>query len=372
MPTRFIRCVSVFLTVLFFAGSLCACELLSPVSETAQPPAPTAEQTPQVQAQTIAPALMISEIMADNETFFLQGFADWVEVFNPSDTAVALDDYYLSGDAFHPYECRLPEGTLAPGAFCVLLCGKDLSFNLAKEGGTLVLTTADGALADRIDYPALGADASYAAQVICECATPGFANTQEGYAQYRAALPHGLVISEVLSKNAGAYSVSGELPDAIELVNLSDEAVALDGYFLSDTKDDVALYRLPAITLEPGGVFVVAADGAASSNGAPFKVSAEGEALYLTRADGAFADALLVPSLESNVSYGRVGDAYAYFQPPTLGAPNEAGRTQPLAAPQSALAPGMYDAAQELTLSGEGEIYYTVNGAEQTKTRGTL
>jgi hypothetical protein len=315
---------------------------------------------------------MISEIMADNETYFLQGFADWIEVFNPSDEAAELSDYYIARDEFHPCECRLPAGTIGPGGFAVLLCGRDVSFNLAKEGGALVLTTADGSRSDLLEYPALAPDESCAADGVHSMATPGFANTEEGYAQYRATLPQGLVISEVLSKNGGAYALDGALPDAIELANLSDAPVELSDYYLSDTQEDFYLFHLPEHTLEPGEVFVVAADGGVSAGGAPFKVSAEGEALYLVRADGAFADALLVPALEANVSYGRTGDSFAYFQPPSIGEANAAGRTEPLAAPQSSLAPGAYGGAVEVALSGEGEIYYTVNGAEPTKTRGTL
>lgn len=377
MPSRLLRSACALLALLLPIGALFRCAAFSsnPAALPSSAPSPSAQATQSADAPTAAPvepALMISEIMADNETYFLQGFADWIEVFNPSDEAAELSDYYIARDEFHPCECRLPAGTIGPGGFAVLLCGRDVSFNLAKEGGALVLTTVGGSRSDLLEYPTLAPDESCAADGIHAAATPGFANTEEGYAQYRATLPQGLVISEVLSKNGGAYALDGALPDAIELANLSDAPVELSDYYLSDTQEDFYLFRLPEYTLEPGCVFVVAADGGVSEGSAPFKVSAEGEALYLVRADGAFADALLVPALEANVSYGRAGDSFAYFQPPGIGEANAAGRTEPLAAPQSSLASGSYGGSVEVTLSGEGEIYYTVNGTEPTKTRGTL
>jgi hypothetical protein len=374
MPSRLIRFTCALLALFLSIGALSGCAALSsdPAASPSSAPSPSVQAAQSAAAPPVAPALMISEIMADNETYFLQGFADWVEVFNPSDEAAELSDYYIARDEFHPYECRLPEGTLEPGEFRVLPCGRDISFNLAKEGGVLVLTTADGNRSDLLEYPALAPDESCAADGVHSAATPGFANTEDGHAQYRATLPKELVINEVLSKNSGAYALDNALPDAIELANLSDAPVELSDYYLSDTQDDFYLFHLPAYTLEPGEVFVVVADGGASAGGAPFKVSAEGEALYLVRTDGAFSDALFVPALKANVSYGRAGDSFAYFQPPGIGEANAAGRTEPLEAPQSSLAPGAYGGTVEVTLSGEGEIYYTVNGAEPTKTRGTL
>ena len=349
----------------------CAALALHPKTPVSPPPpSPRTEEAASPAAEA-EPSLMISEVMADNATYFLQGFADWIELFNPGDAAVDLSDYYISEDEFHPYAYRLPAAALEPGGFAVLVCARELPFGLAKEGGTLVLTLAGGSTADVIEYPALGEDESYASGEICARATPGFANTQEGYSAYRAGLPPGLVINEALSKNAGAYAVNGEYPDAVELKNLSDAPVELSDYFLSDDADDLLLWRLPSMTLAPGELIVFPATGDALT-GAPFRIGSDGEALYLTKADGSVADALLVPALAANVGYGRAGDAYALFQPPTLGFENAQGTQTPLEAPAASLAPGMYASPVTVALAGEGEIYYTLNGAEPTKTRGRL
>ncbi len=375
MPARRIRRLLLPFALLFAGGlfvcALCGCAAAA--EEAAQSPMPSASPANAASpAQEFAPeaeaSLMISELSADNETHPNAGFSDWIELFNTSDGEVDLSDYYISRDRFHPYECRLPGLTLEAGGFLVLDCGEEIPFNLPKEGGEVVVTLAGGQTSDLLSYPALAPNESYAAEGVCAFMTPGFPNTEEGYAAYRASLPRGLVINEVLSKNGGAFSYNGALPDAIELKNLSGETIDLSDYYLSDDADDLFLWRLPEIALEPGGVYVVPATG--DSSGACFKIGADGEALYLTGADGRIADALLVPPLESNVSYGRAGEFYAVFQPPSIGADNAEGRSAPLQAPEASVAPGMYEGPVELTLSGEGEIYYTLNGAEPSRTRG--
>jgi len=373
LARRTARLAAICLLTLTLCPALAGCSAFALLSQTpaASPtlsPKPEGTDAPSPEAE---PSLMISELMADNATHFMQGFADWIEVFNTGDAAIDLSDYYVSEDEFHPYAHRLPALTLEPGGFAVLVCGRDIPFGLAKEGGTVVLTRAGGARADIAQYPALGEDESYAAGEISSRATPGFANTEEGCAAYRASLEQGLVINEALSKNAGAYAAGGAYPDAVELRNLSDAPVELSDYFLSDDMDDLLLWQLPAGTLAPGEIAVFPATGDALT-GAPFKISAQGEALYLSGADGSVADALLIPALAANVSYGRAGDGYALFQPPTLGFENGGGTLTPLEAPTASLAPGMYAQAVAVTLAGEGDIYYTVNGAEPTKTRGRL
>ncbi|RMG31428.1 MAG: T9SS C-terminal target domain-containing protein, partial [Bacteroidetes bacterium] len=53
-----------------------------------------------------------------------------------------------------------------------------------------------------------------------------------------------------------------------------------------------------------------------------FSISAQGERLYLYRADGSLADSLDLPPQQSGISYGLTPDGWRYFATPTPGQPN--------------------------------------------------
>ena len=84
--------------------------------------------------------------------------------------------------------------------------------------------------------------------------SPGYANTREGAAAYRASIAAGqtLVISEVVSSNSSLLPQDDEYNDLIELQNIGQEAVRLNGFYLSDKKKELLLWQLPDVTLEPG------------------------------------------------------------------------------------------------------------------------
>ena len=107
-------------------------------------------------------------------------------------------------------------------------------------------------------------------------------------------------------------------------------------------------------------------DPSLGENHAPFKISAQGETLYLSK-DGAVTDVLTVPGdLKENESYGRVGNLPMYLEAPTFGAENANGYPRGVAAPAADIPTGLYEEAVSVTLSGEGTIYYTTDGSRPT------
>ena len=92
----------------------------------------------------------------------------------------------------------------------------------------------------------------------------------------------GLMISEAVSGNYASYYVSGDRgADLIEIVNRGPESVNMGDYCLSDSRGDPYRYALPDKKLKPGEYYVIRCDDNGGKNRAPFKISSDGETLYL-------------------------------------------------------------------------------------------
>lgn len=147
-------------------------------------------------AAAMPEALRISEVMTANRSYLLGPYgvgSDWVEFYNASAEPVFLGDYRLSDDPLVPEKYSLPQITLAPGAYCVVMLAekpdhllKDYTWipmTLSSEGEGLYLSR-DGAITDYAVIPALVPDVSYGRAQGCGAfstlasVTPGEANTQ--------------------------------------------------------------------------------------------------------------------------------------------------------------------------------------------------
>ena len=128
---------------------------------------------------------------------------------------------------------------------------------------------------------------------------------------YAAAADCPIRINEVVTSNSGSHRApDGEACDWIELINTSDSAQSLYGYFLTDKADSDKLYSLPAITLEAGECAIVYANDKGVSDPsqpmqANFKLSSSGETLYLINDSGQVCDHVEIPALKSGTSYAR-------------------------------------------------------------------
>jgi len=76
--------------------------------------------------------IVINEFSAANYSHFdidtlpaNSQYEDWVEFFNPSDTDIDLQGYFLSDDQNDPLKFEIPPGTIAPanGYLVILLSG---------------------------------------------------------------------------------------------------------------------------------------------------------------------------------------------------------------------------------------------------------
>lgn len=104
-------------------------------------------------------------------------------------------------------------------------------------------------------------------------------------------------ISEAVSKNLTLHpDERDKIHDYVILSNNGQDAVSLTGMTLCD--DAGKAYPLPDRQLSPGEQLLIYCTG--KKDGAPFKLSADGETLYLKNADGSTHSCLAIPALNAN------------------------------------------------------------------------
>lgn len=317
-------------------------------------------------------ALVISEIMADNDSYIVKGkLCDWIEIYNAGTEPLDLSDYSLSNNEAKFDQCPL-SGTIMPNEYLLLLCNnEEIVFNISKFGESLFLFDRGGNMIQRVDIPELSPDKSFVVgEGECDQPTPGFSNDSDGYFAYIAQNTADIVINEVIASNSKHNAVDGKYYDMIEIKNVSEKTVNLGDYCLSDDKNELTGSPLPDKELAPGEFYVYPASGSGSKY-AQFKISASGETVYLSDRQGNIVDIIRVPELPTNMSYGRIGDGYAFFATPSLGKENSGGSSSLLDVPAVSVPEGFYAEAQKITLSGEGKIYYTTDGSDPSA-KGSL
>ena len=122
----------------------------------------------------ISGGLVINELQASNKTTVAapnRNYEDWIEIYNPTDAAVQLSDYYLSDDSKKPMMWQLPNETIAAKGFKMIWAADDsvpgssyANFKLSKSGESLGLYKKDGTSAilhDLVEFGVQVTDYSY-------------------------------------------------------------------------------------------------------------------------------------------------------------------------------------------------------------------
>lgn len=335
--------------------------------------------------------VVISEVQSSNRSAMLDdsySFSDWIELYNPSQKAVTLSGCFLSDEEADPFKWQIPELVLKPGEYAVIHCtGKngnpaEASFSLSKSGCRVLLSGPVGNLIAQVACPAIDEDRSWqclseGSYIETELISPGFENTKEGYDAFRASqsIPGALAVSEVMSSN-DRYMIQadGEYHDWIELKNVSDTVIDLSDYTLSDSGSDLDLFRLPKKELAPGEMVVIICSGNTELTDkyihAPFTLDREMCWVYVTHKEDGISDYLRISGVPLMGSAGRMDgeSGLLYFDTPTPGRENVGGVAQVTEDPFVETPGGIYDDVENVSvvLSGEGQIYYTLDGREPT------
>lgn len=137
----------------------------------------------------------------------------------------------------------------------------------------------------------------------------------------------GLVINEIMASNTKTIQdQDGEYDDWIELYNNSDATINLENYKLSDKLDALDKWTFPSATIAPNSYLIIWADEDQEQAGlhCNFKLSASGESVALSDANGTVLDQVTFPILGEEKTYGRYPNGTGSFAEldPTYNAEN--------------------------------------------------
>lgn len=340
--------------------------------------------------------VLITEVMPVNRSSLMDSdgeFSDWVELTNYGDQAVDLAGYFLSDRSEDNRRWALPKLHLEPKERIIIFCsGKDkkysselhTDFALDGQGETVSLFDAQGNLISNLSYPKISEDQSYCvdedggSSYVTGYATPGYPNTMEGYNDFEASLatPKTLAINEAMSGNKVAWRQSnGEYYDWIEFINYSDQVINMGDFYITDRIEDPKKCKLPDQRIAPGDVMAIVCAGDSlieevTNIQIALSLGSKYEAVYLVDQAGVVIDYMRLNALSLNGSYGRSTDSngFFYFSQPTPNEQNGDGFRTISESPVVSQEGGVFDLPSlEITLTGDGVIYYTLDGSIPTE-----
>ena len=211
---------------------------------------------------------------------------------------------------------------LAPGAY---------SGQLSNDGEAVTLANADGAPVFSLTYDDLppwptAADGAGSSLVLVDpAAAPNAPENWIASTQLNGSPggPDALAARDVVINEILAHT-DPPLEDAVELRNLTTNAVSLAGWYLSDDSAARKKYRFPEGTVIPPLGYLTVYQDQLSSGPAPFALSSKGDDLFLSEADAAgnlvrFVDFHAYEASQNGYSFGRWPDGTGPFT--TLAAP---------------------------------------------------
>ncbi|HXG49248.1 MAG TPA: lamin tail domain-containing protein, partial [Methylomirabilota bacterium] len=231
-----------------------------------------------------ASGLRVNEWMADPDSG-----DDWFEIYNTGDLPVALGGLFLSDDPGERDKFPIaPLSFIGSGAnaYQVFIAddpatyrGPDhVNFGLSRNGDRILITAADAAT--QIDAVVFGSQRNG----VSEGRLPDGGTNRVFFSltASRGEANH-LPLTNVVINEALTHT---DLPleDAIELHNPTDAPVDISGWWLSDDKDQLEKFRIPANTVIAAGGFKVFYEYQFNNGdlGTPFSLSsARGDEIYL-------------------------------------------------------------------------------------------
>lgn len=393
--------VSFFLFILIAALMLSGCSFY-PKMSAAQPSTisvSVTEATPEITPEPVpvypsgAGKVRISEVMSKNKATLQDAagnFPDWIEIENLSGEDVDLTGWTLR-DKSEIWE--FPAFTLYSSSRAIIFASKKPELTSVNElhtsfalsaGDTLCLSDRNG---DPVSSCSIAQDETdwslipdeNGSWTLCSTPTPGFENSKAGFDAFmNSRTPVGpLVINEVCTDNLHFYYNEDldDYPDWAEIRNISDVAVDLSAYCLSDDAGNLSQFTLSG-SLGPRETTVILCSKHADQYRtylpvAPFSLNAENEQLYLSTQDGTILDFVSLKQIPSGMSYGRIPSANGFFylyEASPAGA-NGTGVRRVAAQPVLLGKDGVYNGVDSVTveLVADGTIYYTLDGSCPTQ-----
>jgi hypothetical protein len=180
-----------------------------------------------------------------------------------------------------------------------------------------------------------------------------------------------------MASNAGSVmSPATNFDSWIELYNPSDQQVNLAGYYLSNDKDSLNMWRMPdKMGVVPAKGFKVVWLGSnhIKANQAPFKLDCDGGEIFLSDQTGNLITSMEYPQALSRTAYARTtdgGSTWSWTDTPTPGATNATAvfASERLAAPEVSRGSLLFSGSLSFTVTiPEGAtLMYTTDGSVPT------
>ena len=138
-----------------------------------------------------------------------------------------------------------------------------------------------------------------------------------------------VLINEFMASNASAVLLDdGTAPDWIELYNPSEDAIELQGYFITDDLEMPAKFELGPLTIDAHGYLLLFADGDPKDGveHLSFKLAKKGEQLGLFDPDGTALTQLEYGEQATDQSAARIPDGSSNWQITTHPTPAASNR----------------------------------------------
>ena len=185
----------------------------------------------------------------------------------------------------------------------------------------------------------------------------------------------GIVINEFMASNDRIIAdQNGDFSDWIELFNQSGLEISLDGYYLSDNRNELTKCVIGDIILPPASYIVLWASGKDSmKQHLNFKLSKEFEEIYLTAPDGqTIIDKVSYGKQFTNMSLCKLAEDWYYSKKPTPGKKNDRDSSYSWISEKLHFIfnPTEKGVICEIQQTLPGEIIYTTDGTPPSKTNG--
>ncbi len=240
-------------------------------------------QTTSGESEVVENYPIISEVMSSNRNALASEdgeYYDWIELYNPTQTAINLNGFALSDDLNEPAKFVLPAYMLQPGSFVVFFAsGKAIEseyhagFKISSQGETIYLADPYAHIKDQVTVAHMSPNFSYQRDLTntsvwnaSESFSPGYFNDEGGHQEYVQSLritSTDIKINEVMSSNLITITdEDGDYSDWIEITNKSDAPVDISGYALSDDESAPRDWLFPDGTIiNPGEYLLVFLSG---------------------------------------------------------------------------------------------------------------
>jgi hypothetical protein len=258
---------------------------------------------------------------------------DWFEVYNPDPLPVQLSGLHFKDSANIPSPVA-PLSFIGVGlnGFLKIIADNstddnEVDFGLSGNGDVIGLFRADNSEIDRVVF---GQQTQGISQgrlpdgsgsiLSLTVPTPGRSNL---------ILYEGLIVNELLSHT------DPPLEDAVEFRNVTANPIDISGWYLSDSRNDLRRYQIPAGTVVPANGYIVFYENQFNGPNAitPFSFnSVYGDDVYLSQAvNGSLTGYIVQESFEpaaNGISFGRVATSvpgdykFVALQRPTFGIDN--------------------------------------------------